>query len=208
MQISGSTSIQAGVPEPPLTGSGAARLQCWFAVYTTSRHEKKVAQHLTQRDIEHFLPLYHVHRKWKDGSRVTLRLPLFPGYVFVRISRLQRSLVLGVPGTLALVDGVGGVPAPVPESAIEALRGGIAERALEPHPLLIVGQMARIRSGAFAGMEGVVVHKRNGLRVVLTLTQIMQSLAVEVNEADLEPLDALGRVLSQSADSTAATTAA
>ena len=208
MRISGSTRIKPDASKPSPIDSRAALSRCWFAVYTTCRHEKKVVQHFTQRDIEHFLPLYRVNRKWKDGSRVTLQLPLFPGYVFVRICKSQRSSVLSVPGTLALVDGVGGVPAPVPECAIEALRGGMAERVLEPHPLLLVGQTARICSGAFAGMEGIVIHKGNGLRVILTLTQIMQSIAVEVNEADLEPLDAAGRVLPQFTDSPAATSAA
>jgi transcription antitermination factor NusG len=52
--------------------------------------------------------------------------------------------------------------------------------------LLTVGQRARIRSGALAGMEGVVVRKKNGFRVVLTLDHIMQSIAVEVAGDDLE----------------------
>ena len=72
------------------------------------------------------------------------------------------------------------------ESAIDALRAGINEHIVEPHPLLCVGQMARIRSGAFAGMSGVVLRKKSGCRVVLTMEQIMQSVAVEVDESELE----------------------
>jgi len=159
----------------------------WFALYTCSRHEKRVSQHLDQRDVEHFLPLYQARRKWRDGSRVTLDLPLFPGYLFVRIHRTSRARVLSTPGALALVGGTGREPAPLPESAIAALRTGLAEHAVEPHPLLTVGQQVRIRSGAFAGMSGVVCRKKAGLRVVLTLQQIMQSVSVEVNETDLEP---------------------
>jgi len=161
----------------------------WFAVYTTSRHEKRVAQHLTHRQIEHFLPLYQKERKWKDGSKGTLDLPLFPGYIFVHIPRTERIRVLDVPGALAVVGGTGREPAPLPDNAIEALRGGLQLRQAEPHPLLIVGQRARIRSGAFAGMEGVVVRKKNSFRVVVTLEQIMRSIAVEVSEGDLEPMD-------------------
>lgn len=160
----------------------------WFALYTTSRHEKRIAQHLRQREIEHYLPLYQADRKWRDGSRVTLDLPLFPGYIFVRIQRSQRVSVLSVPGALAVVGGTGGEPAPLPDSAIEALRDGLLEHRIEPHPLLRVGQFARIRSGPFAGMEGVVVRKKSGFRVVLTLEQIMQSVAVELDEEDVEPL--------------------
>ena len=160
----------------------------WFAVYTTSRHEKRVAQHLTQREIEYYLPLYRSERKWSDGSRVTLDLPLFPGYLFVRIKRTERVRVLEVPGALAVVGGNGREPIPLPDEAIDALRAGLHLRAAQPHPLLTVGQRARIRSGALAGMEGVVVRKKNSLRVVLTLEHIQRSIAVEVSAEDLEPV--------------------
>jgi transcription antitermination factor NusG len=158
----------------------------WFALYTTCRHEKRVSQHLSQREIEHFLPLYVDHRKWSDGSKVALQLPLFPCYLFVRISRASRSKVLGVPGALAIVGGTGKEPAPLPDSAIDALRKGVEQRRVEPHPLVTAGQQVRIRSGPFSGMAGIVMRKKSGFRVVLTLQQIMQSVAVEVDEQDLE----------------------
>jgi transcription antitermination factor NusG len=161
----------------------------WFAVYTNSRHEKRVDQHLSMRQIEHYLPLYRAQRKWSNGLKVTLELPLFPGYIFVRIQRTERVRVLEVP---AVVGGTGGEPAPLPEADIEALRFGLPLRHVEPHPLLKVGQRARIRSGAFAGMEGVVVRKKNSFRVVLTMDTIMQSFAVEVDSKELEPVDSEG----------------
>jgi transcription antitermination factor NusG len=162
----------------------------WFAAYTSPRHEKRVAQYLNVREIEHYLPLYRPRRKWSDGSTVTLSLPLFPGYIFVRIGRNERVRVLEVPGVLTFVGGTGGQPAQLPEAEIDALRAGLSLRQVEPHPLLTVGQRARIRSGALAGMEGVVVRRNNGLRVVLTMDLIMQSMAVEVDGTELEPLDA------------------
>ena len=161
----------------------------WFAVYTSCRHEKRVAQHFNEREINHYLPLYSAQRKWRDGSRVTLDLPLFPCYIFVHIETLERVRVLNVPGALAVVCGTGHEPAPLPDSAIEALRWGQEQRSVEPHPFLTSGQQVRIRSGAFVGMKGIVVRKKSGLRVVLTLQQIMQSIAIEVDEGDLEPLD-------------------
>jgi transcription antitermination factor NusG len=162
----------------------------WFALYTASRHEKRVAQYLTQREIEFFLPLYRAKRKWSDGSKVTLELPLFPNYLFIRINCTERTRVLGVPGAVAVVGGTGREPAPLPDETIDALRSGLHLRASEPHPFLAVGQRARIRCGALSGMEGIVVRKNNSLRVVLTLENIMQSIAVEVDGDDLEPLDA------------------
>jgi transcription antitermination factor NusG len=159
----------------------------WFAVYTGYRHEKRVAEHFGQRQIEFFLPLYRVQRKWKDGSKVNLELPLFPCYIFARIGLGERVRVLEVPGVQCVVGGTAREPAPLPDADINTLRSGLDSRSAEPHPLLLVGQRARIRSGALAGMEGVVVRKKNGLRVVLTLNLIMQSIAVEVDSDDLEP---------------------
>jgi transcription antitermination factor NusG len=162
----------------------------WFAVYTWPRHEKRVAQYLSVRTIEHYLPLYHARRKWADGSIVTLDLPLFPGYLFVRIDRTERVRVLEVPGVLTVVGGTGGEPAPLAGAEIDALRAGLSLRQAEPHPLLTAGQRARIRSGALAGMEGVVVRQKSSLRVVLTIDLIQQSVAVEVDAAELELLGA------------------
>ena len=172
----------------------------WFAVYTTCRHEKRVSQHLTQREIDHFLPIYIDQRKWRDGSKVTLELPLFPCYLFVRVPRNERSRVLSVPSVLAIVGGTGREPAPLPDAAIEALQRGVAQRTVSPHPLLTAGQQVRIRSGAFGGMTGIVARRKGGFRVVLTLQQIMQSVAVEVDEQDVEPIDATNKTLTRESD--------
>lgn len=153
------------------------------------RHEKRVEQHLRLREVESFLPLYRSPRKWRNGLKVVLELPLFPGYIFVRIRRSERVKVLEVPGVLAIVGGTAGEMAHLPIAEIEALRSGLHLRQAEPHPLLTVGQRARIRSGAFAGLEGVVVRKKNSLRVVLTLDLIMQSIAVEVDGDELEAVN-------------------
>lgn len=187
MPISHSQSVRSEIRAAGMSTEVTAAAS-WFAVYTTCRHEKRIAQHLAQRGIEHYLPLYRADRKWRDGSRVTLELPLFPSYIFVRISRSERVSVLSVPGTLTVVGGTGGTPAPVADAAIEALRAGLQQYPIEPHPLLRVGEFARIRSGAFAGMSGIVVRKKSGFRIVLTLEQIMQSVAVELDEDDVEPL--------------------
>jgi len=161
----------------------------WFAVYTTCRHEKRVAQHFAQREIESFLPLYRAQRRWKDRPTVTLELPLFPGYLFVRIDRPKRVTVLQVPGVLSIIGGMGAQFNPLPEFEIEALRNGLDPLRAEPHPLLLTGQRVRICKGALAGIEGIVVRKKNNLRVVLTLDLIMQSISLEVDEDDLEPVN-------------------
>jgi len=136
-----------GAPEPCLTSN-------WFAVFTSPRHEKRVEQHFKLRVAESFLPVYRAPRKWRNGLKVVLDLPLFPGYIFVRMRRSERVRVLEVPGVVAIVGGTGGEMARLPEAEVEALRAGLHLRRVEPHPFLTVGRRARIRSGALAGLEG------------------------------------------------------
>ena len=164
--------------------------QHWFAVYTTSRHEKRVALHLEQRKIENFLPVYRTQHRWKDGTCATLDLPLFPGSVRVRIRANDRVGVLEVPGVVSII-GTGRQPAPLPDFEVETLRAGLDPMRVEPHPLLMIGHRVRIKTGALAGIEGIVVRKRSGgCRVVLTLDLLMQSIAIEVDGEDVEYVDA------------------
>ena len=169
-----------------LTAS-ADTLPRWFAVYTTPRHEKHVSEILAERQLETFLPLYRANRQWKKCSPVVLDLPLFPTYVFVRIARQARGVVLGTPGVLSIV-GSSKESWPLPDFEIDALRSGLLERKIEPHPYLIMGERVRIMAGVMAGVEGVLVRKKNDLRVVLSLDTIMRSVAVEVNADDIEPV--------------------
>jgi len=158
----------------------------WFAIYTTARHEKHVSELLAERQIETFVPLYRTPRHWKKSRPVVLELPLFPTYVFARIERQARGVVLGTPGVLSIV-GSSKESWALPDFEIDALRSGIRERRIEPHPYLIVGERVRIKAGAMADVEGVLVRKKNDLRVVLSLDTIMRSVAVEVDANDIEP---------------------
>lgn len=167
--------------------AGVDTLPRWYALYTTPRHEKHVSEILAHRQIETFLPLYPTTRQWKKSRPVVLELPLFPTYVFVRIARDARSAVLGTPGVLSIV-GSAREAWPLPDFEIEALRFGLLERKIEPHPYLTVGERVRIKAGVMTGVEGVLVRKKNDFRVVLSLDAIMRSVAVEVDADDIEPV--------------------
>ena len=157
----------------------------WFAVYTRSHHEKRIAQYYTERDIEHLLPIARVQREWSHYRKVTIELPLFPNYVFVHISRRERTRALEVPGALSLVARTG-VPIPMADADIESLRASVALRNCEPHPYLATGITVRLNKGALAGQTGIVLRTRNSCRVVLTIPLLMRSFTVEVDTADLD----------------------
>jgi transcription antitermination factor NusG len=159
--------------------------QHWYAAYTCANHEKQVATQLDVRAVEHFLPLYSSVRRWKD-RRVTLNLPLFPGYVFIRLALQDRLRVLEIPSLVRLV-GFNGQPAALPDEEMEILRSGLGQsRRAEPHPFLTVGRRVRITAGPFAGLEGVLKRKRSSVRVVVTLELIQRSVAVDVDAADVQ----------------------
>jgi transcription antitermination factor NusG len=159
----------------------------WYAAYTSANHEKTVAVQLDQRSVEHFLPLYDSVRRWKD-RRMKLQLPLFPGYVFVRLALRDRLQVLQVPGVARLV-GFDGTPAALPREEIEALRTSLSSAVrAEPHPYLTVGRKMRVKTGPLVGLEGILVRKRNGTRFVISIDLIMRSMAVEIDASELEPI--------------------
>lgn len=169
------------------SSDAAARAQDWFAVFVTPRHEKRVDEHCRVRGIESFVPLFQTQSRWKDGSKRMLQLPLFPSYIFVRVGSSTRASVLQVPGVILIVGG-GRQQLPVPDSYIHFLREGLLQGRIEPHPYLTVGTRVRIRSGVMAGMEGVLVWKKNKFRVVLTLDMIMKSVTVEIAIGNIEPV--------------------
>lgn len=164
----------------------------WYALYTYPRHEKCVAEQMEQRAISSFLPLYRSIRRWKD-RRKELELALFPGYVFVRIGLQDRLRVLQLPSVVRFVS-FNNQPAALPEAEIEQLRDRLARGAcLEPHPYLRVGCRVRVCRGPMAGLEGIVVRRKERFRVVFSLDLIMRSVAVEVDESDVEALQSCSR---------------
>jgi len=167
----------------------AGGLPVWLAAYTAPRHEKAVARHLEVREVDYFLPLYRVVRRWKNGCNVPVEFPVFPSYVFVRTGQVSSSRLLDIPGLLTFV-GSGGSASQIPDAEIDLLRSELPLRKFEPHPYLVVGSKVRIASGPLAGASGILLRKKNGLRVVLTVDLICQSVAVEVGANEIEPLHA------------------
>ncbi len=159
----------------------------WYAAYTCVRHEKKIAEQLERRAVESFLPLYETVHRWKD-RRVRVELPLFPGYIFVRIALKDRLQVLEIPSVVRLV-GFNGQPCALADEEVEALRNGLSQQlGMQPHPYLTVGRRVRIKGGPLAGLEGILLRKKGNLRIVLSIDLIMRSIVVDVDAADICPL--------------------
>jgi len=160
--------------------------ECWYAVYTRTRHEKCVAEHCTQRGITAFLPLYHVQRRWKQ-RRAEVFLPLFPSYIFVHIALRDRIRILGLPGIVSLVS-FNNVPAVVPELQIETLKRAIILGRAEPHVYLRSGRRVRVTNGPLVGLEGIVVEIKNRVQVIVSFEWMARSVAISLDATDVETL--------------------
>lgn len=171
----------AGSPEGSIQSSQAH----WYALYTRARHEKRVAEQIERRRLSCFLPMYRSVRRWRD-RRKELQLAIFPGYVFVQMSLSSKLQVLEVPGVVQFVS-FNGKPAALPAEEIEALRSRLSDSGkVEPHPYLRAGRKVRVRSGPFQGLEGILLRRKDRCRFIFSIDLIQRSLAIEVDEADLE----------------------
>jgi transcription antitermination factor NusG len=156
----------------------------WYAVQTIARHEKAVSTQLTHRGVDTFLPLHVVTHKWGE-RKATVELPLFSGYVFVNIRYCERLTVLKAVGVLRIVS-FNGLPSPVADEEILALRSVIGMESVEPYKFLATGRKVRISSGALEGLEGVVVKRKGNIRFIVSVQAIQQSIAVEVSASDVQ----------------------
>jgi transcription antitermination factor NusG len=162
----------------------------WYAAYTCVRHEKRVVEYLKMKQVEVFLPLYKSIRSW-NGRKAEVELPLFAGYVFVRLPLAERLKVLTAPGVVHLVSSQA-APLEVPEYEIKVLQDCLARaNDVQPHSYLERGTRVRITDGPLAGLEGVVLRQHGRTRVVITVESIMKSVAVEVESCMFETVDLL-----------------
>lgn len=175
--------------QPPILASPLRDIPYWYAVYTYPRHEKAVTEQLEAKYIETFLPTFVTESRWKD-RRVQIQTPAFPRYVFVRSNKSERSKVFAVPGVVRILS-YNGTPAPIDELEIEAVKLCLERGAtLEAHTSIEIGEHVRVRSGMLEGVVGLVVRCKNARRLIVPISLINQSIAVEVDANLLEPLNA------------------
>ncbi|MFQ5674893.1 MAG: UpxY family transcription antiterminator [bacterium] len=160
--------------------------QNWYALYTRSRFEKIVAEELEDRGVAHFLPLVPKLRHWKDRKKM-VKMPIFPGYVFVRIDLAERIKVLRARGAVRLV-GFNGKPSPIPEEQIESVRRLLRyPDRVEVAPYFVAGDPVEITAGPLSGLSGRIIENRGKTRFLVGIDIIQQAISIEVDAAWLKP---------------------
>jgi transcription antitermination factor NusG len=159
----------------------------WFALQVKPLREKHVGSLLAAKGFTEFVPLYRDRRRWSDRIK-EIELPLFPGYLFCRLDPNNRLPVL-MTDFVKYIVGAGRTPIPVDDSEVEAIRTIVTsgQDAL-PWKFLQAGCMARIQEGPLQGLEGVLIEVKKRHRLVVSVTILQRSVAVEVEREWVRPV--------------------
>jgi transcription antitermination factor NusG len=161
----------------------------WYAVQTRSRHEKVVAYRLEEQGISTFLPTVREEHRWSDRKKI-VELPLFSCYVFVKVAPTneQRLRVCRTDGVFQII-GTRGEGTPIPQEQIEAVQTLLENKLpFKAYPFLKIGQRVRIKSGAMAGVEGILVARSGERMLVISVDVIQRSMAVRIEGYDVEAI--------------------
>ncbi len=160
----------------------------WYALQVRAGHELTVADHLRGRGYSPFVPLYKCRKNWSDRIKV-VDAPLLPGYLFCRLNPQNRLPILTTPRLIQIV-GYGRVPVPVDEVELHSIQALVASGLpSQPWPFLRVGERVKIERGPLSGLEGIFLEVRGSRRLILSVTLLQRSVAVEIESAFVRSIE-------------------
>ena len=168
----------------------------WFALQVRTKHEAGIAEFLRGRGYNPFLPVHRSRKVWSDRIKV-VDAPLFPGYLFCRVNIEDRMPILTAPGVIRIV-GYNRIPVPVDEAEIHSLQTlATSDLAHQPWPFLRLGEQFQIESGPLQGLKGILIEVRGTHRLVLSVTLLQRSVAVEIDATSVKLLSSAGRLYAE-----------
>ncbi len=160
----------------------------WYALRVKPQHEKTVSISLQGKGYTEFLPVYPSQRRSARNSHKPVHLPLFPGYVFARFDVERRLPILTIPGVLFVLS-INRIPIPVSAEEIAAVEAVVRSGLeTEPWPYLRAGQQVMVSAGPLQGLQGILVTMKNEFRVIVSVTLLQRSIAVEVDRSWVHPV--------------------
>ena len=154
----------------------------WFAIQVKPGYEFNVALVLKSKGYEEFVPTYRLDKRVQGA----VEKPLFAGYVFCRFDPAVCAPIVTTPGVIRVVS-YGRSPALLSDSEIQSVRT-VASSNLpaKPHSYLAPGERVRIREGPLCGVEGEIAQTTGRPCLVVSVSLLQRSIAVEVEPAWLE----------------------
>lgn len=157
----------------------------WYAIYTKPRWEKKLAERLEEKGIEHYLPMVKTLKLWSDRKKWVTE-PLFKSYIFVHVAPDEYFLAIQTPGAVKYITFEGRAVS-IPDLQIEAIRTFIesGEDLVSNSPDMKIGDRVTVVRGPLKGLEGTLVEFHQKHRVRIMIEGIQQSLHIKVPQSYL-----------------------
>ena len=182
--------MERATPGAEFLRSAAGDLFPWYALRVKSNFEWVTASILREKGFREFLPVYKTKVRWSDRVKLADR-PLFPGYLFCRFDPDQRLPIISTPGVVHVV-GIGKRPVAIDNQEMEAISTIVrAGGPAMPWPFLQVGERVLVERGPLAGLEGILVSLKSSCRIVVTISLLQRSIAVEIEREWVRPLPGL-----------------
>lgn len=157
----------------------------WFVLHTKSRQEKALAEDLASLGVSHFLPLIKQVRHY-GRRKISVALPLFPGYLFVR-GRKERIYLADRSKRLVSVISVSNQVGLNWE--LRNLNLALSNHVgLDPFPFLKSGVRVEVRSGPLRGLQGLVEARNQTNRLVLQVEMLGRAMSMEIEASLLDPV--------------------
>lgn len=153
----------------------------WFALQIKAQFEEACANSLRCKGYEQFLPMCRFIPGLRARKSPTRLQPLFPGYLFCKLNADVKGLVVTTPGVIRIV-GYGGIPSAIPDEEISAIKSAVQSgRSVSAWPYLRMGQRVSLIDGPLRGVEGILLRYRNVNRLIVSVSLLQRSAAVEID---------------------------
>lgn len=182
-------------PEDILTNEDPERQ--WRIAHTKSRREKALANFLFKHNIAYYVPMLKIRQPNKNRVRYSYK-PVFSGYIFFKATINERYLAISSNQIANVID--------VRDEfklcrELEQIKNAISlEAPLYPYECLQEGEEVIIKKGPFKGIQGIVVKKKNNYKLLLKVSSIFQSLAMDIDANQVEPLSGFRQQTNQGRD--------
>ncbi len=158
----------------------------WYAIHTKSRHEKLAVTIIKTKNLDVYLPVKKILKKWSDRKKI-VEFPLFPGYFFVKMTLSDKDRVLHTKGVVRILGNNG--PEPIPDEQIESLR--LFENVdvdVDPYLHLKPGILVKVMKGPLKGCTGLLIKKKTKYRIVVNINVLAQAVSAEIDASDVSAI--------------------
>lgn len=159
----------------------------WFVLYTMPNQERKVADELSKKSIEVFLPLIETIRQWSDRKKMIL-VPMFPNYVFINALKIEGMRLFETPGIIRYLS-TNGKPDSVCPEDIQLIKDILDNNPEVLGDNLQKGTRVKVISGPFEGIEGEIETSNSSCRISIRIDSLNRCVRFDISKNCVEPLD-------------------